>query len=443
MKIEIPDNVAKIINILESEGFEAYAVGGCVRDTILGREPEDWDITTSAKPMEVKSLFRRTVDTGIQHGTVTVLLGGKGYEVTTYRVDGEYEDGRHPKQVEFTASLLEDLKRRDFTINAMAYNPKTGIVDEFDGIGDLDKGIIRCVGEPQERFGEDALRMLRAVRFSGQLGFEIEKRTFDAVKELAGNLRLISAERIRTELNKLIISPHPEYLRKAYDTGITAVIMPEFDRMMETPQKNRYHNLNVGEHTLKMMSCIENTPVLRWTALFHDMGKPETMTEDEKGIIHFYGHAAASRFISHNIMKRLKFDNNTVSRVEKLVEYHELRFEVTYASVRRLMNKVGADLFPLLINVFRADANAKTEYAVNKASPIIEKVKKYYSEILENGQCVSISQLEINGKILINNGMRPGKEIGEALDKCLAWVMEHPEDNTQDRLLELLELNSH
>lgn len=440
MRIEIPNNVAKIINILEVEGYEAYAVGGCVRDTILGREPEDWDITTSAKPEEIKSLFRKTIDTGIQHGTVTVLFGGGSYEVTTYRVDGEYEDGRHPKQVEFTASLLEDLKRRDFTINAMAYNPKTGLVDEFDGIGDLERGVIKCVGVAEERFSEDALRMLRAVRFSGQLGFTIEENTFVAIKKLSGNLKLISAERIHSELNKLLVSPHPDYLRIAYETGITAVIMPEFDKMMITPQKNKYHNLNVGEHTLKMMSVIEANPLLRWTALFHDVGKPDTFTQDPDGTIHFHGHAAAGSKIAYDIMKRLKFDNDTLNKVVKLVEYHELRFEPTPTSVRRRVNKVGEDLFEYLLDVFRADSLAKTDYAIEQDKPVIAMIMEYYEEIVRAKQCTSLSSLEIKGRDLIAHGMKPGKEIGDALDKCLEWVIEHPEDNDKDKLLALLGL---
>lgn len=442
MRIEIPDNVAKIINILEAGGFEAYAVGGCVRDTILGREPEDWDITTSAKPEEIKALFRRTVDTGIQHGTVTVLLGGGSYEVTTYRIDGEYEDGRHPRQVEFTVSLLEDLKRRDFTINAMAYNPKHGLTDEFDGIGDLKRGVIKCVGEPEERFCEDALRMLRAVRFSGQLGFTIEENTLKAISKLSVNLKLISAERIRSELNKLIVSSHPEYLRIAYESGITAVIMPEFDRMMVTPQKNKYHNLNVGEHTLKMMSVISAAPVLRWTALFHDVGKPDTFSQDPDGTIHFHGHAAVGSKIAYDIMKRLKFDNDTLNKVVKLVRYHELRFEPAAASVRRRVSCVGGDLFEYLIEVFRADSLAKTDYAISKDKPVIAMVRTYYDEILSANQCTSLSSLEVKGRDLIEHGMNPGRDIGDALDKCLEWVIEHPEDNNKDKLLELLGLNN-
>ena len=237
MHIHLPDKVKKIIETIESGGYEAYAVGGCVRDSILGRVPEDWDITTSASPQEIKNLFRRTVDTGIQHGTVTVIMEREGFEVTTYRIDGEYEDSRHPKEVTFTSNLTEDLKRRDFTINAMAYNDREGLVDAFGGIKDMKARLVRCVGNPRERFGEDALRMMRAVRFSAQLGYGMEEGTKAAVKEMAENLRNISAERIQTELVKLLTSPRPEDLRICYETGITRVILPEFDRCMETEDR--------------------------------------------------------------------------------------------------------------------------------------------------------------------------------------------------------------
>ena len=226
MKIELPEKVKQIINTIQAAGFEAYAVGGCVRDSLLGRVPDDWDITTSAKPQQIKELFPRTIDTGIQHGTVTVMLQKEGFEVTTYRIDGKYEGSRHPKEVTFTANLTEDLKRRDFTINAMAYNETEGLIDIFDGKGDIERKLIRCVGEAKERFKEDALRMMRAVRFSAQLGYDIEKNTKDAIKELAPTLKNISAERIQTELIKLVISPNPDYLRIAYETGVTAVILP-------------------------------------------------------------------------------------------------------------------------------------------------------------------------------------------------------------------------
>ena len=290
MQIQLPDKVHKIINTLEEAGYEAYAVGGCVRDSILGREPDDWDITTSAKPEEIKRLFPRTIDTGIRHGTVTVMLDKEGFEVTTYRIDGDYEDSRHPKEVTFTANLAEDLKRRDFTINAMAYNESRGLVDLYGGLADMEAGIIRCVGDARERFTEDALRMMRAVRFSAQLGYRIDEKTREAIKALAPNLRKISAERIQTELVKLVVSPHPDYLRIAYEMCITAQVLPEFDLCMETPQNNPHHCYNVGEHILHSMLAVRADKVLRLGMLFHDIGKPQTMTVDEHGITHNRKH---------------------------------------------------------------------------------------------------------------------------------------------------------
>ena len=290
MNIQLPEKVSEIINCLRSHNFEAYAVGGCVRDSLLGRTPSDWDITTSATPEEVKSLFSHTVDTGIQHGTVTVMLGHEGFEVTTYRIDGEYEDARHPKEVAFTLSLREDLKRRDFTINAMAYNEESGLVDLFGGAQDLERGVIRCVGDPGERFREDALRMFRAVRFAAQLGFSVEKNTAGAISELAGSLARISAERIQTELVKLLVSPHPEEMRQIYELGISDVVLPEFSVMMETPQNNPHHMYSVGEHTIKALQLIPEDKVLRLTMLLHDVAKPPCRITDRKGIDHFPGH---------------------------------------------------------------------------------------------------------------------------------------------------------
>ena len=288
MKIQMPEAANYIIQTLMAHGYEAYIVGGCVRDSVLGRTPQDWDITTSATPEQTKALFRRTIDTGIEHGTVTIMMDHVGYEVTTYRVDGKYEDHRRPKEVTFTASLLEDLKRRDFTINAMAYNEQEGLVDIFGGAEDLRRGIIHCVGVPQERFDEDALRSLRAVRFAAQLDFEIEAKTRQAIREKAEFLRDISAERIQVELTKLITSDHPERIIDAYELGITAIVLPEFDTMMETPQHTVYHKYDVGRHTVAVMQNIDATPVLRWAALLHDSAKPECRTTDEQGVDHFY-----------------------------------------------------------------------------------------------------------------------------------------------------------
>ena len=294
MILEIPKNAETILHILEKAGYEAYVVGGCVRDSILGRSPDDWDITTSAKPEQVKALFHRTVDTGLQHGTVTVLMEKEGYEVTTYRVDGEYEDGRHPKEVTFTASLKEDLKRRDFTINAMAYNPSSGLVDLFGGLEDIERKIIRCVGDPLERFTEDALRIMRAVRFSAQLGFAIEEETRKALKVLAPNLKHVSAERIQVELVKLLMSPHPDYLRVAYEAGITAEFLPEFDACMTTSQNTPHHCYTVGEHILHSLCHVRADKVLRITMLLHDIGKPVVRKTDENGRDHFKMHGIPS-----------------------------------------------------------------------------------------------------------------------------------------------------
>ena len=267
IKIELPSGVAQIIGELNKAGYEAYAVGGCVRDSILGRDPHDWDITTSAMPLEVKGIFKRTVDTGIKHGTVTVLLGDEGFEVTTFRVDGEYSDHRHPTDVKFTRNLREDLLRRDFTINAMAYSEKTGIVDIYGGMDDLENKIIKAVGDPDARFDEDALRIMRAVRFAAQLGFDIEENTREAIKRHVKYLEDVSAERIETELTKLIMSDHPELLIDAYNLGITEIIFPEFDKMMETPQNTPFHIYDVGRHTIKVLQSVPAEKVLRYAGM--------------------------------------------------------------------------------------------------------------------------------------------------------------------------------
>ena len=291
MRIILPEKVKFILEQLKEHGFEAYAVGGCVRDACLGRIPNDWDITTSASPQEVKRIFPQTFDTGIEHGTITVLIEREGFEVTTYRVDGAYNDCRHPDQVQFTSDLIEDLKRRDFD------------------------GVLRCVGNAQERFGEDALRMMRAVRFCAQLGFRMEEKTAAAIKKLASTLKKISAERVQAELIKLLISPHPDWIRLAWETGITGVVLPEFDRMMDQPQNNAHHIYSVGEHTLETLKAIRPDKVLRLTMLLHDMGKPQVVRQDEKGIYHFRGHAASSAVIAKTVMKRLKMDNDTSGKV--------------------------------------------------------------------------------------------------------------------------------
>lgn len=440
VKIQIPDSVQFIISTIEEAGFEAYAVGGCVRDSILGRVPDDWDITTSAKPEEIKRLFRHTVDTGIQHGTVTVLIHREGYEVTTYRIDGEYEDSRHPKEVNFTSLLSEDLKRRDFTINAMAYNEKCGIVDLFGGQEDLQKGIIRCVGEPQERFSEDALRIMRAVRFSAQLGYEIEERTTEAIKQLAGTLERISVERIQTELVKLLVSDHPEYMRKLYELGLTKVFMPEFDMMMETTQNNPHHIYTVGMHTIQAMQYVSKEKVVRLTMLLHDVGKPFTRTTDEHGIDHFHAHPSEGSAIAGGILKRLRFDNETIDRVTLLVLYHDYGNAVnaTPAFTRKLIHKVHIENFPLLLEIKRADVMAQSELGRAEKLEKLELLRASYEEVLEQGMCISLKTLAVTGRDLIAAGMKPGKELGQALNSLLEVVLENPDMNNKEALLELV-----
>ncbi|MGN0377089.1 MAG: CCA tRNA nucleotidyltransferase [Suilimivivens sp.] len=434
--IQLPEKVKYIIDKIMEAGYEAYAVGGCIRDSILMREPSDWDITTSASPYQVKELFKRTVDTGIKHGTVTVMLDKEGFEVTTYRVDGEYEDSRHPREVTFTRDLTEDLRRRDFTINAMAYNEKDGLVDILGGLNDIRQQIIRCVGSPIERFSEDALRIMRAVRFSAQLGYEIEEETAKAISILAPNLKKISAERIQTELIKLVTSPHPDYLRKAYETGITKVILPEFDLCMQTEQRNPHHCYNVGEHTLKAMKSIRADKVLRLALLFHDMGKPICLTTDKEGIDHFHGHPDISEDIAGNILHRLKFDNDTIYMVKKLVKYHDRYIEPKAGNVRRAILKIGEDVFPLLLEVKKADMLAQSNYLREEKEKNLAEVWEVYQKILEEKQCVSLKMLAVNGRDLIDQvGMEPGKELGEVLADLLEKVIEDPSLNQRDSLL--------
>lgn len=435
IRIDMPRDVREIIHTLEEAGFEAFAVGGCVRDAVLGRVPADWDITTSAMPEEVKGLFDRTIDTGIQHGTVTVMKDHVGYEVTTYRVDGEYEDARHPKEVSFTSNLVEDLKRRDFTINAMAYNDRAGLVDEFDGIGDLENHVIRCVGNPIDRFGEDALRMLRAVRFSAQLGFYIDEATKAAITELALNLEKISAERIQAELVKLLISDHPDYLRVAYETGITAVVLPEFDAIMNCEQNDGLHEETVGEHTLKALLKVPNDKVLRLTMLFHDFGKPLTVSGTEEGETRFFGHPDISSELSREIMRRLKFDNDTTDKVKKLTAVHDLFIKNAPNRVRRAMSKVTKELFPYFLEVRKANILAWKEEAQESALAQLQELTSIYKGILERGECVCIKELAADGKDLIAVGVKQGKQIGEILSDLLEIVLEEPEKNAKESLL--------
>ena len=460
MKIDLPYKVEKIIGIIRDAGFEAFAVGGCVRDFLLGREPNDWDITTDALPKDIKKIFKRTVDTGIAHGTVTVLLGKDSFEVTTYRVDGAYSDGRHPDKVEFTRSLDEDLKRRDFTINAFAYNPEKGLVDLFNGISDLDNHIIRAVGKPEERFGEDALRILRAFRFSAQLDFYVEEETRAAAERLSGNLSKISAERIREELTKLLTSDHPEKIEELYKNKITDVILPELNKCMEEEQNNPHHLYTVGKHIIRSMDYINRETLekyedilpdsvgdekdiirlLRYTMLFHDMGKPECRTVDEDNIDHYRGHALVSEEICRRVLRRLKSDNQSMRVIAALVRYHDHRPDLTERSVRKAINKIGEDIFPLLFPVRYADIMAQSDHKRQEKLDKEDVLLSLYKDILEKKQCLSIKDLAIDGGILMREaGMKPGKALGDMLGFLLDKVLEEPSWNEREKLLGIAE----
>lgn len=448
MIITLPEKVSYIIEELMSHGFEGYAVGGCVRDSLLGRIPGDWDITTSANPYEVKQIFPRTIDTGIKHGTVTVMLGKEGFEVTTYRLDGEYEDNRHPKQVEYTKNLVEDLKRRDFTINAMAYNAKDGLVDEFDGLKDLQENRIRCVGSADQRFEEDALRILRAVRFSAQLNFTIEEETLAAIRIKALNLRNISAERIREELNKLLLSNHPEKIMIAYETGLTKVILPEFDQMLVTSLQSPYQQPNVAEYTLevlryfveKLSKNIEDKKqqlIYRWAILLHDVAKTEVKAADSHMKKHTMELNDKGAIMAKTILRRLKFDNETIESVTKLVSYHNFRFGSSKEDIRRATNLIGEKYMPMLFVIRECAIEGMNSKVKEEMVKILNQAKKLYYEIIEDGECVSLKMLAVNGKDLIEQGFESGKNIGLLLQQLLEMVIVDPTLNTKEQLLRI------
>lgn len=406
MKINIPSNVEWILNTLRAHGYEAFAVGGCVRDTMLGRTPGDWDITTSARPEQVKAVFRHTVDTGLQHGTVTVLKDHTGYEVTTYRIDGEYEDGRHPKSVEFTAELREDLRRRDFTINAMAYSHETGVVDLFGGMEDLKQGVIRCVGNPVDRFTEDALRILRAIRFSAQLGFEIEEGTRDALALIAPNLKNVSKERIMTELTKLLLSSHPERMRLVFETGMSPYIAEHFDEAVTDWEQAEEFLRAAGE-------LLPETKAVRWAAFLKELAPKEAA----------------------GIMTALKSDNDTRDRVRTLTDWFDKSISPEPAGVRRAMSAMTDEEFDDLLRL------REVAWAVHHSQSGDPRVlAALRDEIRARGDCIRLKDLAVTGRDLIEAGIRPGKQIGQILGDLFAYVLEEPEKNRKETLLHMVDI---
>lgn len=391
IKIDMPQDVVEIIQGLCSHGFAAYAVGGCVRDTLLGVEPKDWDITTSASPVQVKEIFGHTLDTGIEHGTVTIMRGKIGYEVTTYRIDGKYSDGRHPDQVKFTPNLFEDLRRRDFTINAMAYSNETGLVDEFCGMEDLEKKVVRCVGEAKERFQEDALRMLRAIRFSAQLGFTIENDTWQAMIQMAKNLSLVSKERILVELTKTICSSHPEMIKKIFDSGLHREIGQHFSLLSARDAE-----------VMALSGQLPEEKHLRFALLFKNQSGEEAKA----------------------ILKELKADNDTIKKVKILVEYIDRKLTRNEKKMRQALSEIGPERvrdWILLKKVLGEE---------------VEDCQNRLQEILERGDAYTLQMLAVDGATLIRAGIKPGPNLGQILGELLSYVIEDPSKNTMMFLLE-------
>lgn len=389
VRIQLPYEVEWVIGKIRDAGYEAFAVGGCVRDTLLGRTPEDWDVTTSARPEAVKAIFERTVDTGLQHGTVTVLKNRKGYEVTTYRIDGEYHDGRHPDSVEFTPNLLEDLKRRDFTINAMAYSHETGIVDEFGGMEDLKAGIVRCVGRPEDRFTEDALRLLRALRFSAQLGFEIEESTYAAIKTIAPNLAKVSKERVQAELTKLLLSAHPERILLLKETGLSAQIVPGFDAVF-------------APALFSKLSRLPAEKSLRWAGFL----------------------LCQSTKQAEAVLKGLKMDNETIGNVSRMIEGAKETLPLEKPAVRRAMSRYTP---------YQLEGALKLKELMG--SPDAEEIRRLREEIIRDGDCVSLKDLAVKGRDLLEAGVERGPMVGEILNHLFDLVLLYPEKNDRELLL--------
>lgn len=432
--LNFPKTVKRIIRDLNNAGYEAYAVGGCVRDALLNKQPNDWDLTTSALPEEIKQVFKkeRVIETGIKHGTVTLLIDGEGYEVTTYRVDGEYTDHRRPDTVQFVNNLKDDLMRRDFTINAMAAHPEEGVIDLFGGKTDLENRVIRAVGDPLMRFSEDALRILRAVRFASTYDFDIEKATADAAYKLAPTLENVSEERIFVEIKKLLCGKGVERVLLSYPE-ILFTVLEELRPMHSLAQVNPHHAYDVWTHTVKTISAVQADPVYRLTMLFHDAGKPEKKTTDEKGIDHFIGHPLASRAIAEKALLRLKSDRATLQKVTRLVEEHDLRVPAKRVNIRRQISRIGKELFPMLIEVIRADFMGQNPAMLSEKLEYVHALTIEYECAVRENACLALSDLNITGRDLMTLGAK-GKTIGLVLEKLLDDVIREKVENEPDAL---------
>ncbi len=438
--IKLPDGVGTILEILNKAGHEAYIVGGCVRDALMGKTPNDWDITTSAPPNMVKKVFLKTYDTGLKHGTVTVRMNDEYHEVTTYRTEGKYEDHRRPSSVEFVKDIQLDLGRRDFTINAISYHPKEGFIDPYNGMKDIQKALLRSVRDPKERFTEDALRILRGVRFSAQLGFKIEAKTLEGMLSCSHLLEYISKERIRDEMMKILLSDRPRKLADMHQWDLLKYVLPEFSHCFNTPQNHPHHIYDVGVHTIKAIERIPKDEVLRLTMLLHDIGKPATHTRDKNGIDHFHGHVPKSVEMSKKILRRLRFDNETIRQVTILVKYHDFHIQekLTKESIKHVLCEIGPDLFRKLLIIQEADARGQNPDKLEPKLKDLEKTKQIFIRIIENKECYSLKYLAITGQDVSSLGIKEGQEIGNILQMVLGRVIENPQLNEKDILLEII-----
>ena len=441
-RIKIPDNANTIINTLQNNGHSACVVGGCVRDSLMGRTPHDWDICTSATPDQMLEIFKnyRVIETGLKHGTGTIVIDGEQYECTTYRIDGKYSDNRRPDNVTFTNDLVKDLKRRDFTINAMAYNDIEGLIDPFGGTEDIKENTIQCVGSAKDRFGEDALRILRAIRFASQLDFTIELNTDWQIHQQYKSLENISVERINSEFCKIVISDNFCVELLLYK-DVFALFIPELKNMFDFPQNNPHHDYDVFGHTVHAVeNCNSDDLTVRLAVFFHDFGKPHSYQDGEDGIRHFKGHGRVSADMTDVIMKRLKFDNETRNNVVQLVYYHDATLEVGKKYVKRWLNKLGEKQFRRLLDVRRADIKGQKVVCSTDKKDKIEKldiIEKLIDEVIQENQCFTLKDLAVNGNDLIQIGYNPNKQLGETLNILLNGVINEEFENKKDSLLNI------
>ena len=437
MIIKLPDEVQYIIDTLETAGFEAYAVGGCIRDSLMGKEPHDWDICTSALPEQTMGCFtgQNIIETGLKHGTITVILNHKPFEITTYRVDGKYTDNRRPDTVKFVNVLKRDLARRDFTISAMAYNSKAGIVDYYGGQQDISERKIKCVGNPNKRFQEDALRILRALRFASVLGFTVEGNTASAMHDNRKLLNNIAAERITDELSKLIIGDNMHELLSAHISVLTEII-PELEQSIGFEHNNPCHCYDFLTHVLLSLDAAPKDPAIRLTMLLHDIGKPSCYTESDDGVGHFHGHSQASSDMANEILSRLKYDNDTSKMVTQLILYHDADIEPIQKHIKRWLNRIGEERLRQLLMVKRADAMAKSDKHLQSKLDMLDAIPPLIDEIIAQQQCFLLKDLAVNGRDLIEAGVPQGEKIGTILNRLLEMVINEEVENDKTALIE-------